>query len=53
LGQRFKCTICGWIFDPEVGVPDKGVKPGTAFEDAPDDFRCPECGAAKKWFQPV
>ena len=51
--QKMKCTICGWIYDPEIGVPDEDVKPGTSWDDVDADFRCPECGAVKKWFQPV
>lgn len=49
---RYKCTICGYIYDEGRGV--SGVAPpGTKFEDLPDDFRCPTCGAVKKWFKPV
>ncbi|MBI5000349.1 MAG: rubredoxin [Euryarchaeota archaeon] len=51
--QKMKCIICGWIYDPAVGIPGKGVKPGAPFEELPADFRCPKCGAARKWFQPV
>ena len=52
---KYKCTICGWIYDPAVGVDEKGVRiePGVDFNDLPDDFRCPQCGAVKKWFQPI
>jgi rubredoxin len=45
------CTICGWIYDPAQGGPAKGVKPGTEFDSLQADFRCPKCGAAKKWFK--
>ena len=45
------CTMCGWIYDPKVGFPEKGIEPGTSFDDLPDDFRCPTCGAMKKWFK--
>ena len=48
---KWKCTICGWIYDPKYGLPEKNIKPGTSFEDIPEDFRCPECGAMKKWFK--
>lgn len=50
---KMKCTICGWIYDPEKGIPKMGIEPGTPFEELPDDFRCPECGAVKKWFSPL
>lgn len=48
---KWKCTLCGWIYDPQHGLPEKNIKPGTSFEDIPEDFRCPECGAMKKWFE--
>lgn len=51
--KKYKCTICDYIYDPEVGDPDNGVEPGTAFEDLPDDWTCPECGAPKDDFEPV
>ncbi len=51
--QKMKCTICGWIYDPVAGVPNADVAPGTSWEDVDAEFRCPECGAVKKWFQPV
>lgn len=48
---KWKCSICGWIYELELGLPDMNIEPGTAFEDLPDTFRCPECGAMKKWFE--
>jgi rubredoxin len=51
--QKYKCLLCGWIYDPEVGDPDNGVDPGTAFEDIPDDWVCPECGAGKEDFEAI
>jgi rubredoxin len=48
--MKWKCTVCGWIYDEEAGLPDGGVEPGTTFDELPDDFRCPKCGAMKKWF---
>ena len=50
---KYKCTVCGYIYDPEKGDPDGGIKPGTAFEDIPDDWVCPVCGAAKDEFEKV
>ena len=35
--KKYRCTVCDWIYDPEVGDPDSGIAPGTAFEDIPDD----------------
>jgi rubredoxin len=51
--QKWRCTICGYIYDPEVGDPDNDIPPGTAFEDLPDDWVCPECGAAKEDFEQI
>jgi rubredoxin len=53
LAQKYQCTICGYIYDPEKGDPDSGVKPGTAFEDLPDAWTCPQCGASKEDFEKV
>lgn len=50
--QKYVCDICGYIYDPEVGDPDSGVAPGTAFEDIPDDWVCPLCGVGKEDFSP-
>jgi len=50
---KYKCTVCGYIYDPEKGDPDGSMKPGTAFEDIPDDWVCPVCGAAKDQFEKV
>ncbi len=50
--QLYICTSCGFIYDPAEGDPDGGVPPGTAFEDIPDDWFCPVCGARKSDFEP-
>ena len=47
---RYVCDFCGWVYDPAEGMPEEGIAPGTAFEDLPDDFVCPECGAGKDDF---
>ncbi|MCL5985669.1 MAG: rubredoxin [Actinobacteria bacterium] len=49
--QRYKCSVCGYVYDPEKGDPDSGVKPGTPFEELPDDWVCPVCGASKDQFE--
>jgi len=51
--KKYKCEICGWVYDPKAGLPEEGIKPGTPFEDLPDDFVCPECGADKDEFSPL
>lgn len=51
--KKYTCTPCGYIYDPAVGDPGNGVLPGTAFEDLPEDWVCPDCGAAKEYFEPA
>jgi flavin reductase (DIM6/NTAB) family NADH-FMN oxidoreductase RutF/rubredoxin len=51
--QKYVCMVCGEVYDPAVGDPDKGVKPGTAFEKLPTDWACPVCGADKNQFEPA
>ena len=51
--KKYKCLMCGYIYDPDVGDPDNDVEAGTAFEDLPDDWVCPECGAGKDEFEPI
>jgi rubredoxin len=48
---RWFCEPCGFIYDPEEGDPDSGIAPGTPFEDIPDDWMCPICGATKADFR--
>ncbi|MFO8060368.1 MAG: rubredoxin, partial [Bacillota bacterium] len=49
--DRYVCTICGYVYDPELGDSESGVEPGTPFENLPDDWTCPICGAAKDAFE--
>ncbi|PLX44245.1 MAG: rubredoxin [Deltaproteobacteria bacterium] len=49
--KKYQCSICGYVYDPEVGDPENGVDPGTAFEDLPEDWTCPDCGAEKALFE--
>ncbi|MBS4032605.1 MAG: rubredoxin [Clostridiales bacterium] len=49
--EKWVCTYCGYIYDPEKGDPDNGIAPGTSFESLPDDWRCPDCGAEKEDFE--
>jgi len=48
---RYKCTVCGYVYDPELGDPDSGIKPGTPFEEIPEDWVCPVCGVGKDQFE--
>ena len=50
--KKYVCDACGYVYDPAKGDPDNGVAPGTAFEDIPDDWVCPECGVGKDEFSP-
>ena len=50
--QKYVCEPCGYVYDPELGDPDNGVEPGTAFEDLPEDWVCPICGVGKDEFAP-
>jgi len=47
---RWACNRCGWTYDPDCGDPYRPVPPGTAFEDLPDDWHCPNCGSEKDYF---
>lgn len=46
----WECIACGWRYDERLGDPDGGIPPGTLWQDIPDDWACPECGAAKAMF---
>ena len=48
--KKYVCDVCGYVYDPAVGDPTNGVVPGTAFEDIPDTWVCPDCGAGKADF---
>ncbi len=48
---KYKCTVCGYIYDPELGDPDGDIKPSTPFEEIPADWVCPVCGVAKDEFE--
>ncbi len=50
--EKYICDICGWIYDSMEGWIEEGIESGTSFEDLPDDFICPECGAGKDEFSP-
>jgi len=50
---KYICKICGYVYDPAVGDPDNGIKPGTSFEQLPDTWVCPVCGAGKDQFEPT
>ena len=49
--KKWVCTVCGFEYDEAVGLPDQGIPAGTKFEDIPDDWVCPTCGATKDDFE--
>ena len=49
--MKYVCALCGWEYDEETGSPENGIEPGTAFEDLPEEFVCPLCGAGKEDFE--
>ena len=51
--KKYICTVCDYIYDPAIGDPDSGIEPGTAFEDLPEDWECPDCGVSKEDFEPL
>jgi hydroxylamine reductase len=51
--NKFECIACGYIYDPDVGDPTSGIKPGTSFEELPDDWLCPLCGVGKDQFEEI
>lgn len=51
--KKYRCTVCEYVYDPAQGDPESGVERGTAFENLPDDWLCPVCGADKSAFEPV
>lgn len=50
---KYRCTVCGYIYNPQEGDPDGGIQPGTPFENLPDEWVCPVCGAPKSSFERV
>ena len=51
--DRLECGICWTVYDPAEGDPANDVAPGTLFEDLPENWYCPECGAMKADFEPI
>jgi len=48
--MKYICQVCGYVYDEDLGDLDAGIAPGTKFEDLPEDFYCPLCGATKDMF---
>lgn len=50
--KKYKCSVCGYVYNPKKGDPEHGIPPGTPFEDLPVTWVCPRCGASKDSFYP-
>ncbi len=50
--EKYRCTVCGYVYDPAEGDPDNGVTAGTSWEDVPDEWLCPVCAVGKDMFEP-
>ncbi len=51
MSKVYVCSACGYEYDPAVGDPENGIKPGTPFEELPEDWTCPLCGLGKEVFE--
>ena len=51
--RKFKCVVCGFVYDEAKGIPEDGIAPGTRWEDIAEDWECPECGVSKADFDMV
>ena len=51
--DKFECVLCGYVYDPEIGDPEADIEPGTPFDELPEDFVCPLCGAGKDEFEAI
>jgi len=51
--KKYRCKICGYVYDPANGDSEAGIPPGTSFNDLPSDWTCPVCGAAKEDFEEI
>ncbi|MFA6130434.1 MAG: rubredoxin [Candidatus Omnitrophota bacterium] len=51
--NKYRCLVCGYIYDPKAGDPDNGIAAGTSFESLPDTWVCPECGVGKDQFEKI
>ena len=51
--KKYECSVCHWVYDPQVGDPDNGIASGTPFEQVPEDWTCPLCGVGKDMFEKI
>jgi rubredoxin len=50
---KYKCTVCGWVYDPAIGDPDGSINSGVSFDQLPAGYTCPVCGASKDMFEKI
>ena len=51
--KKYLCILCGYVYDEEQGCPEEGIEAGTRWDDIPEDWMCPECGAMKADFEMI
>ena len=51
--KKWQCFFCAYVYDEAEGEPEAGVVPGTSWDDVPEDFTCPDCGAGKSDFEMI
>jgi len=51
--KSYMCVICGFVYEEEKGRPEDGIPPGTSWEDVPENWKCPDCGASKSDFEMI
>lgn len=51
MSKKYKCIVCGYVYDPNTGDEDNNIEPGTSFDDLPEDWICPVCGADQEDFE--
>jgi rubredoxin len=51
--KRYMCVVCGFIYDEAKGLPAEGIAPGTRWDDIPENWTCPDCGAVKSDFEMI
>lgn len=51
--RKWMCVVCGYVYDEAVGVPEEGLPAGTRWENVPETWTCPDCGATKDDFEMI
>lgn len=50
---KYQCTVCGYVYNEDEGDADSNIPPGTKWEELPEDWVCPICGATKDQFEKI